>query len=231
MTNTPLLFIAGWGTQPDAWRQILSHLKDADCHCLDWAQILERPQAMADVLNKRSNPWTIVGWSLGATLALRAACDFPDRVRQLLLISGTARYCSDVDHPGTDARIVKVMRARIARTQKKVLAEFAELLASPDGGQALVREWLTMAGTYSSAQLRLGIDALAHLDLRAQARSIAVPVTIVHGKKDSVIPVEAAGILESLLPTASVTLLEGHGHALPWTASNELSSLIKAAVS
>lgn len=223
---TPILLIPGWGATGQAWDDVRDELPGARTHVLSWIEALRDESAIKTAMVGRPEPWLLVGWSLGALLALRAALASPERLRGLLLVSGTARMCADAGYPGADPRALRAMQKRLARDRVRVLSDFAGACAAPESDAAFCARYLDQASHFSAAELALGLDALAGLDLRAQVATLAVPTLLVHGGCDAIIPVESARSLAGQSPDARLEVLEHRGHALPFTAPRELAQFI-----
>jgi pimeloyl-[acyl-carrier protein] methyl ester esterase len=207
---------------------VRGELPGSHAHVLGWAEALRDESALEAALSSRSEPWLLVGWSLGALLALRAALKLPALLRGLVLVSGTARMCADHDYPGANPRALRTMQARLSRDPGRVLSDFAGACLAPDGDETLRARYLDQARQFPAAELTLGLDALAILDLRAQAATLAVPTLLVHGECDAIIPVESARALAAQAPGARLEILEHRGHALPLTAPLDLARLIRS---
>jgi pimeloyl-[acyl-carrier protein] methyl ester esterase len=168
-----------------------------------------------------------LGWSLGALLALRAALEFPDRIERVVLISGTARMPEAEGYAGIDPRILRAMRTRLTRDAEGVLSEFSALCAEPDGKTAVREEYREMALTWNRQTLAAGLEALGSIDLRGRLSEVSVPVLLIHGSRDAVISLGQAEALVSNLPDARLDILEGYGHALPFTAADKLIESVR----
>lgn len=231
-TCPPMLLIAGWGATGQAWDALRAELPGAATRELGWAEILPEggEAALEATLASAPEPWLLVGWSLGALLALRAALKYPARVRGLVLISGTARFTADgeANYPGADPRALRAMRARLPRAPEQVLEDFATRCAEPDGGEAYRERYLAMARQFSPEELARGLEALATLDLRAALPALAVPTLLVHGTADQIVPLESARALAAMAPEASLIELAGRGHALPLAAPAELAHILRS---
>ncbi len=222
------LLIPGWGATERVWDRFLVRYPEARVSHAAWNDcVLDLPQAIASALDRFSSPCVLVGWSLGALLALRIALEFPDRVERLVLISGTARMPEAVGYAGTNPRVLRAMRSRLTRDAGRVLSEFAALCVEPDGDATTCAEYLEMAHTQSLEALAAGLQALATFDFRGRVHEISVSTLLLHGSEDKVIPLSQAEILASQLPDARLEVLEGCGHALPLTAAGELALAIR----
>jgi pimeloyl-[acyl-carrier protein] methyl ester esterase len=222
------LLIPGWGATERVWDRFLTGYPEAHVFHVAWSDCAQDwPQAIGHALEKMAGSCVLVGWSLGALLALRAALEFPERVEKLILISGTARMSEAEGYAGIDPRVLRAMRSRLTRDAGRVLSEFSDLCAEPDGDAATRAEYLEMAQTQSREALAAGLDALASLDFRGRVCEISVPTLLLHGSCDKVIPLSQAESLVSQLPDARLEVLVGRGHALPLTVAGELVQAVR----
>jgi pimeloyl-[acyl-carrier protein] methyl ester esterase len=70
------------------------------------------------------------------------------------------------------------------------------------------------------------LECLRRIDLRARLATLQVPVTVVHGERDALVPAEAARIMCSLLRHGTWVPVSGGGHALPFTRAELLAATI-----
>jgi len=169
---------------------------------------------------------TVVGHSLGGGVAMTFAYHYPERLERLALISsgGLGRRVSPALRAATLPGAGAVMRTVGARPVVAAVLGFASLLAAlrlrhpARVGLEVVRtlERLGDSGRRGAFlnTVRAVIDghgqkvsALDRLDLVA-----GVPVLVVWGTHDRVIPVEHAQLVREALPHADVILLDGIGH-------------------
>jgi pimeloyl-[acyl-carrier protein] methyl ester esterase len=224
------ILVPGWGAGADAFADVLALLPGVAARVLGWDELLVRGRAPIDEACDALGPGPIrlAGWSLGALLALDAACAAPGRFAGLALLSGTARFCADGDgHPGTDPRALRAMAARLERDREAVERAFAARGAAPADAAEVGGWWTAQAARFETAVLARGLAALAELDLRERAGALEIPVRLLHGERDEVIPVAAAAALSERIPGARLTVLPGHGHALPRTAPGEVAALLR----
>lgn len=79
--------------------------------------------------------------------------------------------------------------------------------ASPLGTVASIKSWMT--------------------DFRADLAAIDVPVLVIHGDADRVLPYPAtAARLEQMLPGSRLVILPGAPHAIPWTHADEVNGAV-----
>jgi pimeloyl-ACP methyl ester carboxylesterase len=148
----------------------------------------------------------VVGHSMGGYIALAFAREFASKVAGLGLVS--TQVAADTPERKT---------ARQA-TARQVMMDGVESVAdgmtpklSPDARvQNQVREVIARQRPLG---LSVALDAMAgRLDSTDVLRSIKVPVVIVHGDADELIPVDRAREMKSLVPAAHYLELPGGGH-------------------
>jgi pimeloyl-[acyl-carrier protein] methyl ester esterase len=224
-------FIGGWGSTDAVWRGTLTQTPLTEPRFLGWLNCVQDWPGVLAALSAVPGQCFLVGWSLGSGLALRAALDLPAKVAALVLVSGTPCMCAGKDHGGIDPRTLAAMRVRIARNPGPVLDEFARQCAMPDGDEETRACYLRQGMQFSPAELAAGLECLASLDVRQRLGEIRVPCRVLHGACDQIVPVRSAQFLAGQIPLAELKVMEGRGHALPFTAPAEIARCIRSVIS
>jgi len=232
-------FLGGWGSTDELWQATLGSAAldrlAPDVRFLSWLDFLhDWPRAVAE-LAALPGRLLLVGWSLGALLSQRAALELAqmglnEKLTALVLVSATPRLCAAEGYEGADPRMLAAMRARLRRSPDAVLQEFATACAAPDGGEASIHAYLEQARGFETEGLSLGLQALAELDVRSRLGSLRVPCQILHGSEDRIVPLGSVRFLAERLPQARLQVLEGCGHALPFTHPSRIAQCIAGAV-
>lgn len=168
----------------------------------------------------RALPWRchLLGWSLGATLALRFALDHPDRVRRLVLVGATPRF---VAGPGWDCAmdpaVLDGFAAMLVTDYRKTVQDFLTLQMRGDahGASALrtLRAQVFEYGPPEPAALQAGLSVLAETDLRNELPGVQSPALVLSGDRDRLTPAEAGRRLADGLPHARFHAFHRCGHA------------------
>ena len=208
-----LLFITGWAHGTETLQPMADALaNDFETQVLTGAQVLatrELPNADA-----------IVTGSMGGLLAMEL---LPESCRKLVLISSTAKFCTDENYPcGTPEKILRRMIRRFADDPAAVLEEFFKNVYYPDTSPA------DIPATDTSNQLIEGLEYLRASDLREKVPAINIPVLLLHGSEDRIIPLAAADWLHAHLPNSQLKVFESAGHALPASHFNKIVDEILA---
>ena len=111
-TVKPKLFlIHGWNMPPLVWHPLLEHLREhfevqiatlpGYEHTTERSKTEEERggDSLAELFKQAPERSHWCGWSLGATLAMQAAIEAPERISKLTLISPTARFFRTDDWP------------------------------------------------------------------------------------------------------------------------------------
>jgi pimeloyl-[acyl-carrier protein] methyl ester esterase len=160
--------------------------------------------ASLDAIQPPDGPWWLGGWSLGGMLAMQAVIEGRLRPAGLVLISSTARFCRDDEYTcGVPASHVRSMIRALPASREKVLQEFYRL-AGEDADCPFTTE-----------ELVTGLRQLETLDLRERLYDLDLPVLVLHGTIDLIIPADAADFLASNLTLGELDLLVEGQHALP----------------
>lgn len=156
----------------------------------------------------------LVGWSMGAMLALEAAASLKEAVSGVIVISGCARFVRDPDNPdGQPERVLRLMQRRLKVYPGRVIEEFFDSMHALRGedasGGSTRRDRLPICREQDPAWLERGLEYLLTADCRHLTPGIDAPSLVLHGELDSVISVRLGEILAGRLP-------EGKFVTLPW---------------
>jgi len=219
----PLVFLHGWAQSNQVWYQqqqffptahflnLPGHGGEKDAPADTWSELL--------TAQLPDEPCMLVGWSLGGMLAMDMARRFPERVAGLALIGTTPRFAVADDWPhGCDEATFVTFSEAIASTSVRVLNRFFALMLYGDNlarseYNQLVRQAVDRQSPASSAGLEAGLELLASLDLRQSLPAADMPLLLVHGEQDAIVPVEAGRWLAEHLPGTQVHYLDVCGHA------------------
>jgi 2-succinyl-6-hydroxy-2,4-cyclohexadiene-1-carboxylate synthase len=182
-----------------------------------------------DVLALVDDPFTLVGYSMGARLALRCVLAAPDRVQRLVLVGATAGIADDVE------------RAARAEEDEQLAAELEsgldiETFARRWAAQPLLRR-LPEAVAAAAHQDRLrndpahlaaalrGIGAGSMSPLWGRLGELSMPVTLIAGERDSKYR-KLGERMAAAIPGARLLVVPAAGHAVHL----EAPALVAAAI-
>lgn len=166
---------------------------------------------------------TLVGWSMGAAVALHYAATRPDRVRKIVLAGATP---SLLQQPGFAAAtppdaFTGMLGALLADYPATVDQFVAAQLPEP-GSENAARVLYDCAMRTTAAVAVAAAEAVGRHDLRAFASRVNVPALVLHGGLDALVPPQAGQWLAENLPkTERYVQWPDRGHC-PFLTSPEL---------
>ena len=236
----PIVLLHGWGLSSAVWGPLQAALDpDLNVRAIDLPGHGSAPpvgpqlEDWSDaVLKQLPEHCILVGWSLGAQLALHLAHHHPARVDRLVLISATPRFVQADDWPAampttTLADFRYGFDADPAGTQRRFIA----LQGLGDGRRRSVLNALGGAATPADearrAALADGLGLLESTDLRSLVPEIRQPVRLLHGAGDTLMPGAAAEWLADTLPDGRLSTFTDSGHAPFLSRPRDCASLIE----
>lgn len=157
-------------------------------------------------------PVAVAGLSMGGYVALALARHFPERVGALVLASTRMGADSPEGKANRDKAIAKVeaegVEALVADMHPKLLAP-QTYTERPEVAKQLKEIMLASSAAGAVAALAAMRD---RPDAAGVLAALEVPVLIVHGEADGVIPPAEAQAMAAVQPAAQVALIPNAGH-------------------
>jgi 3-oxoadipate enol-lactonase len=149
----------------------------------------------------------MVGCSMGGTIALQYALDYPADLSRLVVLASFGWLPEEMNRSRDDQMaFIKDHNLREI-AEERVGAAFT---ASADQG---VRAWMVdmiasgdKEGYQSEAQTTL------QFNVRDRLPEITVPTTVIHGDQDATVPVAVGKTLAETIPGATLRIIPGEGH-------------------
>jgi len=166
----------------------------------------------------------VVGWSMGAQIALKAYPSLEKAVAGMVLVGGTPHFCSSSDFPyGVAPAEARSMMLRIKRDYNRAAGEFFSSMFSSEETGSVAMKLLADRVVSSLPSLDTAMSALNELinsDLRAHLPFISAPVMLIHGVDDKICLPGASQYMAEKIPSAAIELISAAGHA-PFLANPE----------
>lgn len=223
-----LVLLHGWSMNRRVWQPLKAYLEnDFTLHCVDlpghgdsdWQAAALHIDHLLPALAKQLPQQAIwLGWSLGGQFALQFAHTYPHRVKQLIMLAATPKFVADAGWPtAMPVDTFNAFSKSLAQDPKQLMHAFLALLAR---GAQFARDTIhllqndVMLGHAAHPEaLREGLNCLATFDGRQMLADVKMPVSVLLGERDNLVPVELATALISLRPDINCQVLDGAGHA------------------
>jgi len=237
-SGTPLVLVHGYPLDHTIWNEVIPLLENdfdiitPDLRGFGGSDGIESQYKMTDMAADLAGlldllgieKTVIAGHSMGGYVALAFAHVYPERMLGLGLVSSQA----PADHPERKQGRYEAAE-EIMKTGVKPVAESMSPKLSPDERvQAYVR---ALIAEQQPAGLAGALKAMAERDdSRSVLSTIEVPVAVIHGDADELIPAQRAQEIKDAIPHATLEILAGGGHMLmlenPRSTATTLRSLL-----
>jgi pimeloyl-ACP methyl ester carboxylesterase len=246
----PIVLLHGYADSADTWRAVLDRLDAAgrrasavDLPGFGWADrrrpgpLLPQFDAFVDAVLQDHGPAVLVGNSLGAATAIRAAARNPDAVQAVLALNDPlnarhlpARLARGRQLPAPVWRTAAMLPIPAGALRWATGKAVRHILYGPGAvaDPAVVARWRRAIGG-PAALATLGRYALQYAHETADGHRdlhIACPAVVVHGAKDRIIPVQASRTLHQQIPGSALVVLPRSGHCPQLDDPHEVVQLI-----
>ncbi len=245
----PVLFIPGLSATLDTWNyQVLDLHKNFRCVCVDLRghgesdkpysdyTYAEMCADIADLLEQLDlNDVTIVGWSMGAGVALKYATDFNhnNRVSKIAMAgAATPRFTPTEEEPfGMDEDTAQASLEGIRVALPETMSAFGQANFHRDDmtttNQWFLSMWLKMPAYVGYKYF----NTLLREDLRENLARLDLPLRLFHGRHDQVCHPGWAEYVAARIPDTKLVWFENSGHALmveePAKFSDEVAAFVE----
>lgn len=222
----PLVMIHGWAMHSGVWREFARQLaRQRQVICLDLPghghsgpvdrfALPEIGEALIQAIPVRK--FSLLGWSLGAAVAIEMASRFPDRVESLCLLAGNPKFVQCDDWPGVKAEVLDAFATLLSSDVRLTLMRFLALQVNglADGKRLLqlMKNAMRECEPPPLEVLRSGLAILEQNDSRSALMHLQCPVNAVLGDRDKLIPVASGQALKTLKQKIDVQVLKNAGH-------------------
>ena len=225
----PLVLLHGWGMHGGLWGSLPArlatrhrvHVVDLPGHGHSTDPIAHELAGMVDAiatgLPAQDAPLAVLGWSLGAMIAMQWAVQSPDRVSRVVLTGATPRFVRGPDWlHGMDETSLLRFGDELVIAYRLTLQRFLSLqLAGSEHARttlAAMRHALFARGDPPQEALRAGLAILRTTDLRPFVGCIHQPCLVIAGDRDTLTPPGASRWLGEHLPHATLRVIPGAAH-------------------
>ncbi len=210
-------------------------LSERDVPDLSFEALSSDLEAVADATG--GGPFSILGISQGAALAIDFAARHPERVDKLILWGGYARGRNrrgdHADQAFADA-FVGLLREGWGTDHPAFRRMFSSLYL-PEASEEQVRWWIDMQRLSTSPETAAALSRTSNnIDVSNALARVTVPTLIIHSARDAVVPLAEACYVAARIDGSKLFVIESSNHlVLPhepaWnTALDEIERFLAA---
>jgi pimeloyl-[acyl-carrier protein] methyl ester esterase len=222
----PIVLIHGWAMHTGVWRKFAKQLGEQyKVICLDLpghglSESIE-PYALdyigANLIEAvPESKFCVLGWSLGASVALTMAKNYPHRIDSLILLAGNPRFIKEGGWAGMRPELLDSFAKNLQLNSQLTLVRFLALqvFGLPDAKNILteLKKAINECDPPSEDVLQSALNILKNADLRKDLSLLRCPVNIIQGDEDTLIPVQASLDMQKLQPACDLNIIVGAGH-------------------
>ena len=223
----PLVMVHGWAMHSGVWRHFAQDLaQHCQVICVDLpghgrSEVLEpfTLESVSEALLQAIpvERFSLLGWSLGATIAMAMAEKSPERVENLLVLAGNPHFLQADDWPGVKPDVLdgfaELLKVDVEQTLIRFLALQVNGLAHGKQLLQTLKKAVQECAVPRSEVLQAGLELLKTSDLRGFILRNRLPTKIIIGDKDTLIPLESAERTRQINSMTDVQVLPSAGHA------------------
>ncbi len=208
------LFLSGWAFKKESLLRLAKGLSEA----IDSSfELHSSCNFVADNREKSLCPDTIIiGWSMGALLAIELYLKQPEKVKGIILLSGTASFCNKDSSIGVPHQNVRAMKLALKRFPEQTVEDFLKLASYPFTFPDKMKDYLLdVLDKKNMACMAMGLDYLMKSNFCDVLHKILCPVLVMATMEDKVIPCLASKMLAENLPEGCFKEIQNTSHIFP----------------
>jgi pimeloyl-[acyl-carrier protein] methyl ester esterase len=163
-------------------------------------------------------------------VVLDIAARYPERVASLILLAGNPSYTQTGQWPGMEVRLLDDFAEYLSKNCQATLLRFLSLQVRglPDHKDILkaLKTTVFECDAPDTNTLQGGLEILKHADLRPVLSGLNIPVSVILGGLDTLVPVAVGQKMQQLLPGLDLNIIDRAGHVPFLSHSRETEAII-----
>jgi len=225
-TGKSIVLVHGWAMHSGIWRDFATQLaQHYQVTCIDLPghghsdnlatfSLEQVADALVAAVADEQSCW--LGWSLGATVVMDIARRYPKRVNSLILLAGNPHFTGTEQWPGMKVDLLEAFAEQLMLDAPATLLRFLSLQVAqlPDYKTLLraLKTAIMASAPPNQDTLQGGLAILKQADLRPTLAAAQMPVLVLLGTRDTLVPVAVGEAMQTLAPTIQVTIIDKAGH-------------------
>ncbi|RIZ70694.1 MAG: pimeloyl-[acyl-carrier protein] methyl ester esterase [Methylococcales bacterium] len=225
-TGKSIVLVHGWAMHSGIWHdfamQLAQHYQvtciDLPGHGhsdnLDNFTLEQVADALVDAVADKQSCW--LGWSLGATVVMEIAKRYPERVNSLILLAGNPHFTCTEQWPGMKVDLLEAFSEQLTLDAPATLLRFLSLQVAqlPDYKVLLknIKTAIMARATPNLDTLQGGLTILKQADLRPALAAAQMPILLLLGTRDTLVPIAVGEAIKDLAPTIQIVVIDKAGH-------------------
>ena len=225
-TGKSIVLVHGWAMHSGIWHdfamQLAQHYQvtciDLPGHGhsdnLDNFTLEQVADALVDAVADKQSCW--LGWSLGATVVMEIAKRYPERVNSLILLAGNPHFTCTEQWPGMTVDLLEAFSEQLTLDAPATLLRFLSLQVAqlPDYKVLLknIKTAIMARATPNLDILQGGLTILKQADLRPALAAAQMPILVLLGTRDTLVPIAVGEAIKDLAPTIQIVVIDKAGH-------------------
>jgi len=225
-TGKSIVLVHGWAMHSGIWHdfamQLAQHYQvtciDLPGHGhsdnLDNFTLEQVADALVDAVADKQSCW--LGWSLGATVVMEIAKRYPERVNNLILLAGNPHFTCTEQWPGMKVDLLEAFSEQLTLDAPATLLRFLSLQVAqlPDYKVLLknIKTAIMARAAPNLDTLQGGLAILKQADLRPALAAAQMPILVLLGTRDTLVPIAVGEAIKDLAPTIQIVVIDKAGH-------------------
>ncbi len=206
-----LYLVSGWAATGAVWKPVLKNLSDKlDIEPVDWREAIDGE--LDRRIAENTERCIVAGWSMGGQIALRAAALNPGKIAGLFLVSSMCCLVERGGRPGVSRDVPEKIKVMLERNRKVYLRAFFAQCLYPEKDTRIIADLLEESDSITMESLMSGLEYMSDTDA---GLTLEIPLMIVHGRDDKVIPPECSEYIMRNTSLSRAAYIENAGHLLP----------------
>jgi len=225
-TGKSIVLVHGWAMHSGIWHDFAMQLAqyyqvtciDLPGHghseSLDTFTLEQVSDALINAVADEQSCW--LGWSLGATVVMDIAKRYPERVNSLVLVAGNPHFTCTEQWPGMKVELLEAFAKQLMLDAPATLLRFLSLQVAqlPDYKVLLknLKIALLARAMPNLDTLQGGLKILKQADLRPALATTQMPILLLLGTRDTLVPIEVGEAMQALAPAIQLVVIDRAGH-------------------